>query len=83
MFNTITNLVPQGATDSNFVGYKKTARSIYGYFFIVGGSLVSWKFKRASIVLYSILEVEYTGLIEGTKEVLWLRGLYEEMGYSI
>ena len=28
---------------------------------------------------YSTLEAEYTGLIEGNKEALWLRGLYSEI----
>ena len=32
---------------------------------------------------YSTLEAEFTGLIEGTKEALWLKGLYQEINRPI
>lgn len=70
---------PEGYTDSDFAGCKITARSTYGYLFTVGKGPVSWKSKRASTVSYSTLEAEFTGLIEGNREALWLRGLYHEL----
>ena len=73
------NVVPEGYTDSDFAGYKATARSTYRYLFIVGRGAVSWKSKRAFTVALSTLEAEFTGLIEGNKEALWLRGLYNEI----
>ena len=73
------NAVPEGYTDSDFAGCKATARSTYGYLFTVGRGAVSWKSKRASTVALSTLEAEFTGLIEGNKEALWLRGLYNEI----
>jgi len=45
----------------------------------MGSGPVSWKSKRAFTVAHSTLEAEFTGLIEGTKEALWLRGLYSEI----
>ena len=69
-----------GFTNSDFAGYKVSIKFTYRYLFKVGGSLISWKLKRSSIVAYSTLEAEYTGLLEGNKEALWLRGLYEEIG---
>ena len=76
---TTANAVPEGYTDSDFAGCKATARSTYGYLFTVAGGAVSWKSKRASTVALSTLEAEFTGLIEGNKEALWLRGLYDEI----
>jgi len=64
------NVIPEGYTDSDFAGCKAIARSTYGYLFTVVGGAVSWKSKRASIVTLSILEAEFTGLIEGNKEAL-------------
>jgi hypothetical protein len=71
--------VPEGYTDSDFAGCKTTARSTYGYLFTVGGGPVSWKSKRSTTVAYSTLEAEFTGLMEGNREALWLRGLYSEI----
>ncbi len=31
------------------------------------------------MVAYSTLEAEYTALIEGNREAMWLRGLYQEI----
>ena len=61
-----------GYTDSDFAGCKTTARFTYGYLFTVGGGPVSWKSKRSLTVAYFTLEAEFTGLIEGNREALWL-----------
>ena len=45
----------------------------------MGGGLVSWKLKRSFIVAYLILEAEFTGLMEGNKEVIWFRGLFSKL----
>ena len=73
------DIIPVGFTDSDFAGCKTTARSTYGYIFQISGGPVSWKSKRASTVVYSTLEAEYTALIEGNREAMWLRGLYSEI----
>jgi len=78
-FGTSTNLTPIGYTDSDFAGCKTTARSTYGYLFTVGGEPVSWKLKKSFIVAYLTLEAEFTGLIEGNREAIWLRGLFSKL----
>ena len=45
----------------------------------MGKGPISWKSKRSSIVAYSILEAEFTGLIKGNREAIWLRGLFSEL----
>jgi hypothetical protein len=78
-YSSTPSTAPEGYTDSDFAGCKTTARSTYGYLFKVGNGPISWKSKRASTVAYSTLEAEFTGLIEGNREALWLRGLYAEI----
>ena len=45
----------------------------------MGGGLISWKLKRLFTVAYLTLEAEFTGLMEGNKEVIWLWGLFFEL----
>jgi len=78
-FGTSTNLTPVGYTDSDFTGCKTTARSTYSYLFTVGGGPVSWKSKRSSTIAYSTLKAEFTRLMEGNREAIWLRGLFSEL----
>jgi len=59
-----------GYTDSDFTGCKTTVRLTYSYLFTVGGGFVSWKLKRLFIVAYLTLKAEFTGLIEGNREVI-------------
>jgi hypothetical protein len=77
------DITPKGYTDSDFAGCRTTARSTYGYLFTVGKGAISWKSKRAPTVAYSTLEAEYTGLMEGNREALWLRGLYSEIEHPL
>ena len=44
---------------------------------------MSWKLKRAFTVAHSTLKAEFTGLIEGSKEALWLQGLYSEINRPV
>jgi len=78
-FGTSTDLTLVGYTNSDFAGCKTTVRLTYGYLFTVGGGPVSWKLKRLFIVAYSTLEAKFIGLIEGNREVIWLRGLFSEL----
>jgi len=65
-----TNLTPIGYTNSDFAGYRVTARSTFGYLFTVAGGPVSWKSKRSTTIALSTLKAEFTGLIEGNREAL-------------
>ena len=54
----------------DFVNCKIIAKFIYNYFFQIANSLVSWKFKQATIIALFTLEAEFIGLVESNKEVL-------------
>jgi hypothetical protein len=42
---------------------------------------VSWSSKRQTSTTLSSTEVEYMSLTQATKEVLWLRKLFGDLGY--
>ena len=72
-----------GYTDSDFAGCRVTARSTFGYLFIVVGGPVSWKSKRFTTVTLFTFKAEFTNLIEGNRKALWLWGLYFKFKCSI
>src|SRR6266566_6142354 len=68
-----------GYCDSDFVGDRESFRSIYGYVFKFAGGPISWKSKRVSTVVLSILEAETDVFIEGIREVSWIIDLFKEL----
>ncbi|KAH9079902.1 hypothetical protein Ae201684P_007611 [Aphanomyces euteiches] len=72
--------------DANLVGYcdaswatRLDRRSTTGFACFVSGGIVSWKSARQRVVALSTCEVEYVALAELAKEVVWLRGLLEDL----
>ncbi|KAH9144356.1 hypothetical protein AeRB84_011705 [Aphanomyces euteiches] len=72
--------------DANLVGYcdaswatRPDRRSTTGFACFVGGGIVSWKSARQRVVALSTCGAEYVALAELAKEVVWLRGLLEDM----
>jgi hypothetical protein len=59
---------------------KPDRRSTTGYVCLVGGGIVTWKSARQKIIALSTCESEYIALVEMAKELLWLRGLLQELG---
>ncbi|KAL2649438.1 hypothetical protein R1flu_017566 [Riccia fluitans] len=70
-------------TDSDWAGDKETRRSTRGYVFRLGDSLLSWCSKRQPTVSLSSTEAEYRAMTEGAKELVWLRGVLQELGISL
>jgi hypothetical protein len=60
-------------------GDKDRRRSITGYFFTVGGTIVSWILKLQKVVSLSTIEVEYVVATEASKEMIWLQRFMEEL----
>jgi hypothetical protein len=69
-----------GFSDSDWAGDKETRRSTSGYTFLMAGAAVVWKSRRQPTVSGSTVEAEYLAVGEATKEALWLRTLYSELG---
>ncbi|XP_057523859.1 secreted RxLR effector protein 161-like [Amaranthus tricolor] len=71
-----------GYSDSHYAADVDTRRSVTGYVFTLGGSVVSWKSTLQSSVMLSTTEVEYMALTSAAKESIWLKGLVGELGIA-
>ena len=69
-------------SDSGFAGDKEDRKSHGGYATYVGGNLVTWRSQKQSIVSRSSAEAEYRAMADTTTEMLWLRSLLIELGFS-
>lgn len=60
-----------------------TRRSTGGYVVRIGTGTVDWSSKLQNVVAQSTTEAEYIAAVEAGKEVIWMRNLLTEFGYSI
>ena len=75
-----TQCLVTGYSDSDYAGDVDTRRSMTGYVFTLGGSVVSWKATLQPTVTLSTTEAEYMALTEAAKEGIWLKGLVSDLG---
>ncbi|GMI67901.1 hypothetical protein HRI_000459300 [Hibiscus trionum] len=68
--------------DVDWAACPLTRKSVTGYCIKLGESLVCWKSKKQNIVSKSSAEAEYKGMASTTTEVVWLRGLLQELGFE-
>ena len=73
-------------SDLPLVGYFDSAhadgrerRSTEGYVFLFYGSLISWQSKVQRVIALSTTEAEFMAASEAGREVLWIRGLLNDM----
>ena len=76
------NPIPSGHADSSW-GNERKGRSRYGYVAGLGDNYVTWKSRVSSMVCLSTAEAEFFAATECTKELIWLRGLFAELGYNM
>eukprot|EP00965_Chrysotila_dentata_P247649 6207872-Pleurochrysis_carterae.AAC.1 len=65
-----------GYSDSDWA----TRHSTSGYVFMYGQAAVSWSFKTQAAVALSSCEAEIVAASEATKETIYLRALFDELG---
>ncbi|GBE78927.1 predicted protein [Sparassis crispa] len=70
-------------TDSDFGGERDNRRSTGGYLVKVGTGAISWSSKLQSLIAQSTTEAEYIAAVEAGKEILWMRNLLTELGYTV
>ncbi|GBE86914.1 hypothetical protein SCP_1001580 [Sparassis crispa] len=70
-------------TDSDFGGERNNCRSTGGYLVKVGTGAISWSSKLQSLIAQSTTEAEYIAAVEAGKEILWMRNLLTELGYTM
>ena len=75
-----TECLVTGYSDSDYAGDVDSRRSMTGYVFTLGHSVVSWKATLQPTVTLSTTEAEYMALTEAAKEGIWLKGLVGDLG---
>lgn len=69
-------------TDADWAGCQIDRKSTTGYCTFVGGNLVTWKSKKQNVVARSSAEAEYRAMASTTGEIIWLRALLKDLGFS-
>ena len=57
----------------------KDRKSVGGYVFLLAGAAISWNLKKQYLVALLTEEAEYTAFTEGSRDVLWIRQLLQEI----
>eukprot|EP00253_Pinus_taeda_P001426 PITA_01426 len=70
-----------GFTDSDWAGGPDDRKSIAGYVFTLGSGPITWACKEQAAISLSLAEAEYRGVVEASKEALWLRQILSEFGF--
>ena len=65
--------------DSDFSGDLDNRRSLTGYLFTFGGTVISWKESLQPTTPLSTTEAEYMTISEEIKESIWLKGIFSEL----
>ena len=68
---------------SGYAGDRGDRKSTLGYCTYVGGNLVTWRSKKQNVVSKSNAEVEYRFMSQTTCEMMWLKSLLIEFGFSM
>eukprot|EP00253_Pinus_taeda_P019616 PITA_19616 len=71
-----------GFTDSDWAGDPDHRNSTVGYVFTLGSGPITWACKKQSVISLSSVEAEYHGIIEASKEAMWLHHFLSEFGFQ-
>lgn len=76
-----TGLELFGLVDASWGSCINDRRSYSGYAFILAGSPISWEARKQRTSAQSSTEAEYLAISEATKEAMYLRGIFESLGF--
>lgn len=69
--------------DADWVACPLTRKSVIGFLFKIGESLVSWNSKKLTTILNFLAKIEYRSLTTTIVELVWLLGLLKDLNISI
>lgn len=69
--------------DADWANDKSDRKSVTGWIALLNGDVVSWASKKQGLVAQSTCEAELYAAAAAAQEILWLRGLAEELGLQI
>ena len=81
-FNHSNSFELYGYCDADWAGCVETRKSTSGHIFRVGDCTISWRSKKQPIVTLSSTEAEYVSLCGAAQECVWLRNLFEDVGFK-
>lgn len=82
-FQKSKGLNPQIYVDADFNSDPVTRKSVSGYAITIAGAAISYQSKKQKTTALSSMEAEYIAVAELVQEVLWLSGLYQELGIQL
>ncbi|RVW85618.1 Retrovirus-related Pol polyprotein from transposon TNT 1-94 [Vitis vinifera] len=71
--------VLEGYSDANWISNVKDSKSHSGYVFTLGGTAVSWKSSKQTVIDRSTMESEFIALDKCGEEAEWLRHFLEDI----
>ena len=71
-----------GFTDSNWAGDPDDRKSTAGYVFTLCLGRITWACNKKSAISFSSAEAEYHGVVEASKEALWLCQILSEFRFQ-
>ncbi|RVW98450.1 Retrovirus-related Pol polyprotein from transposon RE1 [Vitis vinifera] len=80
-FPTSSSLQLVAYSDADWAGCPDTRLSTMGWCMFLGDALISWRCKNKIVFLNPLTEAEYCAMSTACSEIVWLRGLLEELGF--
>eukprot|EP00253_Pinus_taeda_P014914 PITA_14914 len=71
-----------GFTNFDWADDPDDQKSTAGYLFTLGSGPITWACKKQSVISLSLVEAEYRGDIEASKEAMWLRQILSNFGFQ-
>jgi hypothetical protein len=68
-------------TDSDWA-MSDNRKSVSGFIIECGGGPIAWSSKQQAIIALSSCEAEYISCTHCARQIIWLRTLFDELGYS-
>ena len=66
-------------SDASWASDSETRRSVSGVCLMMNGGIVGWRSKKQTLVADSTTYAEYVAAHSGARDVVWLRGLLEDL----